>query len=439
MADTDVSKYGTVMTPEQTRDWMRQQYKGYETQMNKLYQSLYSGANLAAQGQLEDLQYDYAKAMGQAYSQSRQQEQSIWGSNIGKGYKEQYMAETSDALRGAYDQYRAKYLASRDSVEEQRQSNVESIWKSQVSQEQAMKDYAANLSKMYNYGQKYLDYLYKNNEDLFQSPEWSRWLKETTDEQGQTTQGLYQSANEFNKLLTTIENGDTVLSETGREFFDQILNYDFAGVDAKSYAEWLSETDPELFEWSIGTTGIGDASLDVTGMPTNIQQFREMVGAGDQWFNYGERKMVNLDNVIDDAIASADKLIKQKGATWTIFGKRIGGNETAETRRTNAVETLFEAEKELEKYGYSPLEDKELQKAKQDLYTAMLIYNKGKDKIYLDELKEAYKDFPQFGKMKDVYIGQATVDALNKIKDRGSNYEQAYNKYIELLKKYKKS
>ena len=41
--------------------------------------------------------------------------------------------------------------------------------------------------------------------------------------------------------------------------------------------------------------------------------------------------------------------------------------------------------------------------------------------------------------MKDVYIGQATVDALNKIKDRGSNYEQAYNKYIELLKKYKKS
>ena len=152
MADTDVSKYGTVMTPEQTRDWMRQQYKGYETQMNKLYQSLYNGANLAAQGQLEDLQYDYAKAMGQAYSQSRQQEQSIWGSNIGKGYKEQYMAETSDALRGAYDQYRAKYLSSRDSVEEQRQSNVESIWKSQVSQEQAMKDYAANLSKMYNYG-----------------------------------------------------------------------------------------------------------------------------------------------------------------------------------------------------------------------------------------------------------------------------------------------
>ena len=348
MADTDVSKYGTVMTPEQTRDWMRQQYKGYETQMNKLYQSLYSGANLAAQGQLEDLQYDYAKAMGQAYSQSRQQEQSIWGSNIGKGYKEQYMAETSDALRGAYDQYRAKYLASRDSVEEQRQSNVESIWKSQVSQEQAMKDYAANLSKMYNYGQKYLDYLYKNNEDLFQSPEWSRWLKETTDEQGQTTQELYQSANEFNKLLTTIENGDTVLSETGREFFDQILNYDFAGVDAKSYAEWLAETDPELFEWSTGTTGIGDASLDITGMPTNIQQFREMVGAGDQWFNYGERKMVKLDNVIDDAIASADKLIKQKGATWTIFGKRIGGNETAETRRTNAVETLFEAAKELE-------------------------------------------------------------------------------------------
>ena len=194
-----------------------------------------------------------------------------------------------------------------------------------------------------------------------------------------------------------------------------------------------------MFEWSTGTTGIGDASLDITGMPTNIQQFREMVGAGDQWFNYGERKMVKLDNVIDDAIASADKLIKQKGATWTIFGKRIGGNETAETRRTNAVETLFEAEKELEKYGYSPLEDKELQKAKQDLYTAMLIYNKGKDKIYLDELKDAYKDFPQFGKMEDVYIGQATVDALNKIKDRGSNYEQAYNKYIELLKKYKKS
>ncbi len=439
MADTDVSKYGTVMTPDQTREWMRQQYKGYETQMNKLYQSLYTGANLAAQGQLEDLQYDYAKAMGQAYSQARQQEQSIWGSNIGKGYKEQYMAETSDALRSAYDQYRTNYLSSRGTVEEQRQSNVESIWKSQQSQEQAMQDYAANLSKMYNYGQQYLNYLYKNNEDLFQSPEWSRWLKETTDEQGQTTQGLYQSANEFNKLLTTIKDGDTVLSETGQEFFDQILNYNFAGIDAKSYAEWLSETDPELFEWSIGTTGLSDASLDITGMPTNIQQFREMVGAGDQWYSMKERQMVDVGDIIDNAITSAEDLLKQKGATWTIGNKRIGGQDTPQTRRTNAVQTLFEAEKELEKYGYSPLEDEELQQAKKDLFTAMIAYNKGKGEIYLDELKDAYKDFPQTGKMEDVYIGQATVDAINKIKNRKSNYEEAYNKYIELLKKYSKS
>ena len=433
MADTDVSKYGTVMTPEQTRDWMRQQYKGYETQMNKLYQSLYSGANLAAQGQLEDLQYDYAKAMGQAYSQSRQQEQSIWGSNIGKGYKEQYMAETSDALRSAYDQYRAKYLSSRDSVEEQRQSNVESIWKSQVSQEQAMKDYAANLSKMYNYGQKYLDYLYKNNEDLFQSPEWSRWLKETTDEQGQTTQGLYQSANEFNKLLTTIENGDTVLSETGREFFDQILNYDFAGVDAKSYAEWLAETDPELFEWSTGTTGIGDASLDITGIPTNIQQFREMVGAGDQWYSSKERKMLGkpLSQIIDSAVRDMSRDAITKRLTKSAKSRRKEFRE--------ATDALSSMEAQLKEQGYNIEDDEEVMAAKKRLESVTNTITEDKKAA-----KEAAKDAilnTTSADWRETLAEAARTYGRTRLRGEEylswqAEYERAYNDYIAALKRY---
>lgn len=433
MADTDVSKYGTVMTPEQTRDWMRQQYKGYETQMNKLYQSLYSGANLAAQGQLEDLQYDYAKAMGQAYSQSRQQEQSIWGSNIGKGYKEQYMAETSDALKGAYDQYRAKYLSSRDSVEEQRQSNVESIWKSQVSQEQAMKDYAANLSKMYNYGQKYLDYLYKNNEDLFQSPEWSRWLKETTDEQGQTTQGLYQSANEFNKLLTTIENGDTVLSETGREFFDQILNYDFAGVDAKSYAEWLSETDPELFEWSIGTTGLSDASLDITGMPTNIQQFREMVGAGDQWYSSKERKMLGkpLSQIIDSAVRDMSRDAITKRLTKSAKSRRKEFRE--------ATDALSSMEAQLKEQGYNIEDDEEVMAAKKRLESVTNTITEDK-KAAKEAAKDAIRNTTS-ADWRETLAESARTYGRTRLRGEEylswqAEYERAYNDYIAALKRY---
>lgn len=285
--------YGSIFTED---DFKRQLYdlnRDYEGK--RTWANMFQQAGLAAQQQQSALDYDYANAMSQAYLNSINSGAAISGSNVLQGNKQMLMDQNSLALQQAFEAYSKQHIEGSQQIAQNLAATNSSIDDALSEQAKYTADYA---NAHYSYLQKlYEDYENQEN-TIFDNALWSKYLIDEVDENGQpiskrlkTWNELTSAAKDENGEWTSLYDDNDKLTIAGADFFDQMENF-VASTDAKraagakSWGEYLSETNPELLEWASKQN-----QYDYTLGRTNAGSFKTLFGMSstDQEYEFAER------------------------------------------------------------------------------------------------------------------------------------------------------
>ena len=285
--------YGSIFTEDDFKKQLYDLNRDYEGR--KTWANMFQQAGLAAQQQQSALDYDYANAMSQAYLNSLNSGAAISGSNVLQGNKQMLMDQNSLALQQAFDAYSKQHIEGSQQIAANLASNTAAIDDALTEQAKYSVDYA---NAHYSYLQKlYEDYQNGENK-IFDNSLWSKYLVDEVDEEGnvinkrlKTWNELTSAAKDENGEWTSLYNDNDELTIAGADFFDQMENF-VASVDtnraagAKSWGEYLNETNPELFNWASKQN-----QYDYTLGGTNAGSFKTLFGMSstDQEYEFAER------------------------------------------------------------------------------------------------------------------------------------------------------
>lgn len=294
----------------------KQMYEANRGYNNRLtWASMYGSIDLASQQQKSETTMDFSKAINDAYVSSNMNNQGIYNSNLGEGYKKSLVEQNRAELDAAYDTYMSnmqKQIAEINSASSTYYENIK----------QQADETAQNFSDLAYSNLDYLQYLYETNPDaVMNNPNYSKYLKKEVvtdpetgeamvDENGNTMynysmktndellQAAYSIGSDGQKEYSSLfdENGNLTLA--GVDFFDQMQNdTEFSkanGLD--SYDEWLRKTNPELREFMRSTNPYEynyyyDENGNLYGDATNLGSFRTMTGrmSDDYTYEFAER------------------------------------------------------------------------------------------------------------------------------------------------------
>ena len=202
---------------------------------------------------------DYSQAIGEAYAANLRNKDTIAAAGLSKGTSDMLYDLNRDELESAYNTYLSNYGKALDAASENYQKQASAI-------DTALTGEAENASKIYNAAYEYLKNELANagmvetvsaptpQNKLATAKQTTPYLSNKGADWLYDKEGTIRS---FSDLLSDMTNADGSLTDRGRQFFDLVFNamptgYDVDGTAARSFDQYLSDTDTALRDWYAG-------------------------------------------------------------------------------------------------------------------------------------------------------------------------------------------
>lgn len=274
---------GNVISKGALRDWMLQNNRQKEGQST--WQSMYNEVNQQASSQQQAIADAYNESVLQAYDSYLSNKAAIAGSNIIGSGKSTLQKSAQQQLDEAYLTYASNAYESATAVTESQQEALNAITAELDTQ---AGNYSSYLNKTYDY----LTYLWENRDtidgaiELFENPNWSKYLVDVTDESGTSTgeqrllakDELFNPHQDDNNEWLSVFDNEGELTLRGQDYFDQMLNHQDLSF---SFNDWLLENDEELYDWARS-----ESMYDVTTAGSNLGSLKRAVGLDSTDFDY---------------------------------------------------------------------------------------------------------------------------------------------------------
>lgn len=308
----------------------------------KTWENLLSQQEQSAIAAENQLVKDYTQASTAAYTSYLQNRANIENSALFGESKQKMLSENQLNLEEAYNTYRQNLAQNEQAVQKSYQEGVSAVDKALEKQAEYTAQYESS-----HYG--YLQDLVKQNPWLLNNADFSRYVtkdilrnEETgeylVDESGQyqydeprlkSMQELYYGAD---GLLTPIldENGNKTgqyeLTPEGADFYDMVENLvasdSIEGITgAKSWQQYLEETNPELAEWARSYN-----PYDYTKAGTNEGTFKTLTGRSSTDFDWSPLERINKNAVtqLKTAFSNIENALNKDTANIEDWSNTIG-------------------------------------------------------------------------------------------------------------------
>lgn len=409
----------------------------------KTWENLLSQQEQSAIAAENQLVKDYTQASTAAYTSYLQNRANIENSALFGESKQKILSENQLNLEEAYNTYRQNLAQNEQAVQKSYQEGVSAVDKALEKQAEYTAQYESS-----HYG--YLQDLVKQNPWLLNNADFSRYVtkdilrnEETgeylVDESGQyqydeprlkSMQELYYGAD---GLLTPIldENGNKTgeyeLTPEGADFYDMVENLVASGsiegiADAKSWQQYLEETNPELAEWARSYN-----PYDYTKAGTNEGTFKTLTGRSSADFDWSplERINKNAATQLKTVFSNIESALNEENASVEDWSNTI--SELSKIVNQEQLQQLFIA---------SDINTSEELAAFSDLlsdYEDKSTINKK-----VSKLRQRYQEEARQNKMKNAGIGEDPrrvnylSDAeLARINERAYKDAYEHNRNIE--------
>lgn len=369
---------GSIFTGDVIKSQLEDANRNYYGQ--RTWAKLFGDLNLSKQLGTENLMQNYGTIMGEAYAASKANQSAILGGNLGQGFKQATLEENQLALDKAYDSYMSQYLT------EQQELNT-AVAKQQSSLNKELDTFADTTAKYGNAHFDYLQSLWDKHEELtfnpFELTQFQRFLTTELNANGKEVKTLKP----MSEIQASLFDAQGNLTQEGVDFFD-MLEHD-QNLNPYSFADYLSETDEELYEWG-RTENPYNFAPNAAGLSINDATFRQMVGQSsvDEQYNFLEKAYGMEDGEIKNLFADL------------------------ETKSVELVESLNYKGKLFMRDSYR-LDDREISRLSGE---------------YLEGLKKIAKDLGMSDELTQIavdagyenidgYVNKVILDYVNKVKE----------------------
>jgi len=310
-------QYGVNITASDMRSILEKNQK--QQSGVRTWRQLLGNASLGYQSQLDKNKSYYNDAMLQAYKSNFAQNNNIIGAGINAGGTKNLMGDNRLELQNIYENYVKNYLSAGQSASEDYSDEVFAI-------QEGLTELAEKYSSLYNSAYKYLsEELYNASLTNLGEPTYDKDGNVTYDNPINTSyledrgmdwmlerdaDGNILGLSSWDKILSKLKNSDGSLNENGTKFFDQLFNaspYDYinnlTGEDSKTFGQWLSDTDNELYNWL--------ASKDLFNYnfaDTNFGSAKNILGMESTDSTAGSKEYINTED-----LNNFDKAIQMSG------------------------------------------------------------------------------------------------------------------------------
>lgn len=259
-----------IFTADSVRDQLREVNKDYYGR--NTWNQAFGQVDHRKQVGEESLLSSYNDEMVNAYLTAMNNKQSIYGSNLGQGYKQLASEEANLAMQSAFDSYRSNYLSQKSALEENASKAIGQY-------NSLLNTQSENHAAYANYAFSYLAYLYEKNRDAFTNPALGRYA---TYEDGEIT-----GVKSIDELQQGMFNADGSLTDVGLDYFNMIQNYGVSGAMGQyTFTNYLMEKDPKLLQW------LNSADSYSSGK-TNLDTFNEVAGTNNEEYKFNFANMTN--------------------------------------------------------------------------------------------------------------------------------------------------
>ena len=285
---------GTIFTANDAANYLKKANKNYLGQqtwlkayddINKAYGGMVTDLSIAAQQQSNAALQDFSDSIANAYDASLRQRNQVLGSNLGQGFKTNLLEENDLALESAYNAYLQRYMTENANIGSNLVKNVGGIYESAKKDignvdEQLMLQ-AQNTADYLNAHYDYLQYLYDKNPDFFVGDAMQDYVnREFVGGELQVT-GLKNLDEIRNSMVVQSEDGGWELSDRGRDFFSQVQALGYGDDAGTTFADYLYETNSELYDWSASDNQYDATFTDSFGRATNRTGALGSIGLGE--------------------------------------------------------------------------------------------------------------------------------------------------------------
>lgn len=248
-----------IYSESQAQKHLLENNRDYKNRLT--WQNAIQGVNAQANNAQAKLAEQYVNASADAYTSYLKNQNALKSSNV-VGLGQQNLLEQNNlALQDAYNTYAQNLSEGQAKIENSRLAGMEQISSALEQQAKYTADYT-------NAHIDYLKELYRQYEagenQLFDDPEWARYLEYTTptydsqgnivyDEDGNIVYDKTIPSLISDKNLMGLMYDDKGLTFQGADILDQ-LEHQIAqsgyGGSNYSWSDYLAETNPELLEWA---------------------------------------------------------------------------------------------------------------------------------------------------------------------------------------------
>ena len=472
-----------ILTKEGASDYIRNltpiksSYDTINKQAEQYMNSLYAGYNQSSQALSRGYGTDRAQ-VGMNFSQSmsdviknaaasRANLMSASG-NIGTGALTQQSSDLERAVSGAYNSYIQNRQADVAGLNQNLAANQSTLMSNLLSGAQEIEsnaqtakskvdtlvnEQATNYSNLYNSGMEYLQYLADEGLIDYSNPEFGRYF-DVTYEDGTPTGSLRTDAWFEANFYDRDKQGNIIgLSDTGKDFYRQILYGTSDIANIPSYEKWLQENNKELYDWS--TLGSYDskygrnleAVFGEAGIDVNNHKYA--YGSDYNAGKYTRGTDPTASYLDSNDFGDIKRWDTQSGATLDYFGSMSFTGMNVEDIFTDNKTEDFNGVYGESKYKFRVKKDAEVadNDVVNDIYKStdkiedgkLYAYTKGDTKkLYLSHVDESGNVT-----LKEVTIRSDVDDFWNKLKnDEGLKYtykqykEDEWKKDVETTKKW---
>lgn len=248
-----------IYSESQAQKHLLENNRDYKNRLT--WQNAIQGVNAQAQNAQAKLAEQYVNASADAYTSYLKNQNALKSSNVVGVGRQELLEQNNLALQDAYNTYSQQLSESQAEIENARLAGMEQINSALEQQAKYTADYT-------NAHIDYLKELYRQYEEgenqLFDDPEWARYLEYTTpiydsqgnivyDEDGNVKYDQTIPSLISDKNLMSLMYDEQGLTFQGADILDQ-LEHQVAqsgyGGSNYSWSDYLAETNPELLEWA---------------------------------------------------------------------------------------------------------------------------------------------------------------------------------------------
>lgn len=279
-----------IYSESQAQKHLLENNRDYKNRLT--WQNAIQGVNAQAQNAQAKLAEQYVNASADAYTSYLKNQNALKSSNVVGVGRQQLLEQNNLALQDAYNTYSQQLSESQAEIENARLAGMEQI-------NSALEQQAKNTAAYTNAHIDYLKKLYRQykagENQLFDDPEWARYLEYTTptydsqgnivyDEDGNIVYNKTIPSLISNKNLMSLMYDDKGLTFQGADILDQ-LEHQIAqagyGGSNYSWSDYLAETNPELLEWANTYN-----PYNYTPEGTNVSTLNTMYGIASDDYTY---------------------------------------------------------------------------------------------------------------------------------------------------------